>query len=412
MATVDQEVFRTERVATLAQQRVGLLAIVIMWNLFQSVNPLRATQTYQTWFFQSLRIATAAAYMIQAISLSQYRLARALDAFETYSLDGQTGTIPLGALRQDLIDAVEDAMSLGGAGEGLPEDDDIALFNELVSELREEFAEMAERLIEKETRSADAVRDLAGHDNPDRESLERVRDRMDELLDEMLEDPSTDDGWLIEIVLPPDDVGLDPDEVRRAFEENRRDLEESVRKAYIEEIENVLESRFTERYKIEDAYDDIRRIADKAGLDAAAYLERLAKERGQAVVERLAAKDNKLLLAARRTGPNPCAFCAMLAARGYVYTGTTAAGSSRGNKKRDGSLIDTSQGAWDTGIDGVRRYHANCQCSVVYRWQESDSTESVSSHLAALYEAAGSRTEFRNLLDRMRRENGGSLNLY
>ena len=398
--------------ATLAQQRVGLLAIVIMWNLFQSVNPVRATQTYQTWFFQSLRIATAAAYMIQAIALSQYRLARALDAFETYSLDGQTGTIPLGALRQDLIDAVEDAMSLGGSGEGLPEDDDIALFNELVSELREEFAEMAERLIEKETRSADAVRDLAGHDNPDRESLERVRDRMDELLDEMLEDPSTDDGWLIEIVLPPDDVGLDPDEVRRAFEENERDLEESVRKAYIEEIENVLESRFTERYKIEDAYDDIRRIADKAGLDAAAYLERLAKERGQAVVERLAAKDNKLLLAARRTGPNPCAFCAMLAARGYVYTGTTAAGSSRGNKKRDGSLIDTSQGAWDTGVDGVRRYHANCQCSVVYRWQESDSTESVSSYLASLYEAAGSRTEFRNLLDRMRRENGGSLNLY
>ena len=398
--------------ATLAQQRIGLLAIVIMWNLFQSVNPVRATQTYQTWFFQSLRIATAAAYMIQAIALSQYRLARALDAFETYSLDGQTGTVPLGVLRQDLIDAVEDAMSLGGSGEGLPEDDDIALFNELVSELREEFAEMAERLIEKETRSADAVRDLAGHDSPDRESLERVRDRMDELLDEMLEDPSTDDGWLIEIVLPPDDVGLDPDEVRRAFEENRRDLEESVRKAYIEEIENVLESRFTERYKIEDAYDDIRRIADKAGLDAAAYLERLAKERGQAVVERLAAKDNKLLLAARRTGPNPCAFCAMLAARGYVYTGTTAAGSSRGNKKRDGSLIDTSQGAWDTGIDGVRRYHANCQCSVVYRWQESDSTESVSSHLAALYEAAGSRTEFRNLLDRMRRENGGSLNLY
>ena len=412
MATVDQEVFRTERVATLAQQRVGLLAIVIMWNLFQSVNPVRATQTYQTWFFQSLRIATAAAYMIQAIALSQYRLARALDAFETYSLDGQTGTIPLGVLRQDLIDAVEDAMSLGGSGEGLPEDDDIALFNELVSELREEFAEMAERLIEKETRSADAVRDLAGHDNPDRESLERVRDRMDELLDEMLEDPSTDDGWLIEIVLPPDDVGLDPDEVRRAFEENERDLEESVRKAYIEEIENVLESRFTERYKIEDAYDDIRRIADKAGLDAAAYLERLAKERGQAVVERLAAKDNKLLLAARRTGPNPCAFCAMLAARGYVYTGTTAAGSSRGNKKRDGSLIDTSQGAWDTGVDGVRRYHANCQCSVVYRWQESDSTESVSSYLASLYEAAGSRTEFRNLLDRMRRENGGSLNLY
>ena len=398
--------------ATLAQQRVGLLAIVIMWNLFQSVNPVRATQTYQTWFFQSLRIATAAAYMIQAIALSQYRLARALDAFETYSLDGQTGTVPLGVLRQDLIDAVEDAMSLGGSGEGLPEDDDIALFNELVSELREEFAEMAERLIEKETRSADAVRDLAGHDNPDRESLERVRDRMDELLDEMLEDPSTDDGWLIEIVLPPDDVGLDPDEVRRAFEENRRELEESVRKAYIEEIENVLESRFTERYKIEDAYDDIRRIADKAGLDAAAYLERLAKERGQAVVERLAAKDNKLLLAARRTGPNPCAFCAMLAARGYVYTGTTAAGSSRGNKKRDGSLIDTSQGAWDTGVDGVRRYHANCQCSVVYRWQESDSTESVSSYLASLYEAAGSRTEFRNLLDRMRRENGGSLNLY
>lgn len=398
--------------ATLAQQRVGLLAIVIMWNLFQSVNPVRATQTYQTWFFQSLRIATAAAYMIQAIALSQYRLARALDAFETYSLDGQTGTVPLGVLRQDLIDAVEDAMSLGGSGEGLPEDDDIALFNELVSELREEFAEMAERLIEKETRSADAVRDLAGHDTPDRESLERVRDRMDELLDEMLEDPSTDDGWLIEIVLPPDDVGLDPDEVRRAFEENQRDLEESVRKAYIEEIENVLESRFTERYKLEDAYDDIRRIADKAGLDAAAYLERLAKERGQAVVERLAAKDNKLLLAARRTGPNPCAFCAMLAARGYVYTGTTAAGSSRGNKKRDGSLIDTSQGAWDTGVDGVRRYHANCQCSVVYRWQESDSTESVSSYLASLYEAAGSRTEFRNLLDRMRRENGGSLNLY
>lgn len=411
MATVDQEVYRVERAATLAQQRIGLLAIVIMWNLFTSVNPMKATQTYQTWFFQSARIAAAAAYMIRAVALSQYRLSRALDLFETITVTGDPGRVPLGDLRQDLIDSVEDALSLGGNGDGLPDNDDIALFNDLVSDLREEFAEMAERLTERDTRSADTVRDLAGHDDPDKESLQDVYDTLDDLLDSIINDPSIPDEREIEVVLPDGDE-FDLDDLEEFFKEGERDLEESIRRAYIEEIENVLERRFTDRFTIEDAYDEIREIADTAGLDAAAYLERLAKERGQSIVERLAAKDNKLLLAARRTGPNPCGWCAMLAARGYVYTGTTATGSSRSNTKRDGSLVDTSQGDWDTGIQGVRRYHANCQCSVVYRWQEAEQVESVAAYLAELYEAAGSRTEFRNLLDRMRRENGGSLNLY
>lgn len=412
MATVDQEVYRTERLATLAQQRIGLLAIVIMWNLFQSVNPTKATATYKTWFFQSVRIAEAAAYMIQAVALAQYRLARALDLLETVGVGGGTSPVLMGDLRQDLIDAVEDAMSLGGTGEGLPDDDNIALFNELVSGLREEFAEMAERLAEKETRSADAVKDLAGHDNPDGESLEDTKDTIDDILDQIINDPSIPDEQEIEVVLSEEGVG-DSDAIEELFEQGQRDLEESIRIAYIEEIENILERRFTDRYTIEDAYDEIREIADIAGLDAAAYLERLAKERGQAIVERLAAKDNKLLLAARRTGPNPCGWCAMLAARGYVYTGTTAAGSSRASTRRDGSLVDTSQGDWDTGIPGVRRYHANCQCSVVYRWQEAEQADAVTEYLGELWKAAGSsRTEFRNLLDRMRRANGGSLNLY
>src|SRR5699024_3643869 len=127
----------------------------------------------------------------------------------------------LGELRQDLIDSVEDALSLGGNGEGLPDNDDIALFNDLVSDPREEFAEMAERLTERDTRSADTVRDLAGHDNPDGESLQDVYDTLDHLLDSIINDPSIPDEREIEVVLPDGDE-FDLDDLEEFFKERER----------------------------------------------------------------------------------------------------------------------------------------------------------------------------------------------
>lgn len=418
MATVDVEVMRSERVSTLAQQRVGMLAIVVMWNLFQQVNPQYATTTYQTWFMQSLRVMRGAMLLVRALSLAQYRLARALDLLETVSLDGSGMPVLLGDLRQDLVDVVEDSMVLGTDldGDGLPDDDDISFFNDLVADLREEFADMAERLEDRDTRSADLVRDLGGEDDSVEESDEWVRGTLEDLLDEMINDPSPlpDNeeilaGWDLSDWVNQDDERWD-----EFFADADEDLERSIRKGFIEELENILQRRFTEDYSIEDAMEDIRRVADTAGLNASAWLERLAKERGRALVERIAANDNKLLLAARRTGPNPCAWCAMLAARGYVYTGTTAAGSFRQDTRRDGeeTRTATSGGGWDTGSDGLRRYHENCQCTVVYRWQEAEQTDSIAQWLGELRRSTSDLNEYRRLLDEIRRENGGSLNLY
>lgn len=405
---VDPEVHRVERASALAQQRVALIAIAAMWAMFRSVNPTDAAGTYMSWYEQAFRISRASAYLLRRLATSTYRLTRALDTGSTVSFDGDLDAVELGRLRQEFVDAVEDALDLGGVGAPLPDDPDVDYFNEVVADMREEFASLAESLGDRATRSADVVRDLAGGDPLGEDSLRTATDLLDDLLEQILSDPSLDHSEVIEVDQDFSDLGeRDRELFEEFFEDADREFEESIRKLYIEELENRVAEVVKNADQLRDLQAEIRDIADEAGLNAAEWLERLARNQGQILVDKAAAQDNQLLYAARKTGSNPCAFCAMLASRGYIYVGSTAGGTSnrrsRGGREQSSDLFNA---------DGVRAYHPNCQCSVVHRWHEDAQADSVADWFSELWKEAGSLNEFRKLLDDIRREQGGSLNLY
>lgn len=407
---VDAEVHRIEQTSTLAKQRIGLLSIVLMWNLFQSVNPDNPAQTYGQWFFRALRVSRAAAFLMRGLAKSQYRLTRALDTGGgTVAWTEDDALVrELGELRQEYVDKVEDALELGSKNNSLPDDEDVAYFNDLISDMKDEFAELAERLSEKETRSAEAVRDLGGADRVTEDSLKKSSGLLSDLLDDMLNDPSLPNDTAVEVDLDFSDLDeRDRDYFDQFFEDSENELRDEIRKAYIDRLDEMVERPVSEEWTLEDARNEIRELADEIGLNASAWLQRLANEQGRLLAERTAAKDDRQLMAARKTGSNPCSFCAMLASRGYVYTKTTAAGTSR-RIARSGNKVDASQ----FDASGFRSYHPNCQCSVVYRWQDTPQADAVSGYLSQLYHEAGDMRRFRRMLDEIRRERGGSLNLY
>ena len=70
------------------------------------------------------------------------------------------------------------------------------------------------------------------------------------------------------------------------------------------------------------------------------------------VTDRALRSDRKIRAVARGTAANPCAFCAMLASRGFVYSGD-------------------SFGSGDM-TTAFRRVHKNCQCYPIIRYVDAD----------------------------------------
>lgn len=70
---------------------------------------------------------------------------------------------------------------------------------------------------------------------------------------------------------------------------------------------------------------------------------------GRGVVDYAHSADKRMLMYARGTSSNPCAFCAMLASRGFVYATKTGATKSY-------------QGG------AMKSYHENCHCFAIARW--------------------------------------------
>jgi hypothetical protein len=97
-----------------------------------------------------------------------------------------------------------------------------------------------------------------------------------------------------------------------------------------------------------DLFDEFR----KSGSSGAGVVDFAVLSGGRNAIDRATRSDRKIKLVARRTSTNPCAFCAMLASRGWVYVNVDQAG------------VPTD----DKGADDIRKYHFNCHCTADVRW--------------------------------------------
>lgn len=134
--------------------------------------------------------------------------------------------------------------------------------------------------------------------------------------------------------------------------------DETVRKALITTLQNY--SDFTADYArilegAEDkakALDDIASLMESKSSLSGGHADGLVMRAGRQVLDYAHQSDKRIRLYARGTSSNPCAFCAMLASRGFVYWTATSATKTY----RDG---------------GMNSYHDNCHCFPIVRWVET-----------------------------------------
>lgn len=107
--------------------------------------------------------------------------------------------------------------------------------------------------------------------------------------------------------------------------------------------------------------DDPEFLADleSAGRGAAQAADREALRSGRDLMDRATRSDKRVLGWARVTDGNPCAFCAMLAARGAVYKSRATAEVARS----DTPPVDPMD---------LSRYHNGCHCQMVPVYDRAD----------------------------------------
>ena len=96
-----------------------------------------------------------------------------------------------------------------------------------------------------------------------------------------------------------------------------------------------------------------------AGSIGSGTVDALGMEGGRQAIDKAIRTDRRVKLVARGTGPDPCAFCAMLASRGFTYTGET---SGVGDSD-DGSVGEE-----------IKKFHINCHCYPIVRFVNVSST--------------------------------------
>ena len=87
---------------------------------------------------------------------------------------------------------------------------------------------------------------------------------------------------------------------------------------------------------------------------------------GRDAIDDAIRNDGRVEMFARKCGPNPCYWCAMLASRGFVYTKATA------NLTKRTTTVGGNAGNFEEGLNGrpldVRKFHDNCHCTIISRW--------------------------------------------
>lgn len=116
--------------------------------------------------------------------------------------------------------------------------------------------------------------------------------------------------------------------------------------------------------------DDVLNKATEAhgnsGSMGAGKVDKYGISAGRDAINDAIRHDDRVEKFARKLGPNPCHFCSMLASRGWVYSkGTTTT-------KRT-TTVAGNAGNFEEGLDGrpldVRKYHDNCHCTIISRWE-------------------------------------------
>ena len=337
MATAP-EVLAIEQLHQAAQARIGIAAAYLALAEWEGVNALNADGTSATWLAASVRIITAARKMSRRLAIAYYQLSRALESGSTLGapINSPATDVTLGQLRKSFREYALDAAALPSP-RTLSSDPDIRWFEQQLRERDIPEARTPGRLIRLEDAEVDPLvqnlLDVEGSNSTDSISIDEFE-------------------WELEMTF---------DEVDDAF----RDL---LREQAVERSTDKTKAlRSSNELTPDQALRQIEQSHDAAGSIGSGTVDALGMEGGRRAIDKAIRVDKRIKLVARGTSGDPCAFCAMLASRGFVYTGST---SGVGDTiSEDGTL--TIEG---TLSQDIKMYHVNCHCFPIVRFINTSDT--------------------------------------
>lgn len=337
MATLS-EIEAIEEAHRAAQARLGIVGAYLALADWNTVSAVAAAETAAGWLSRSLRMIVGIRRYSRRLAQSYYQLARALETGRSlgmpeYSDDPEAVT--MSGLRQQYLDLLLEVATL---------DTEKPTANP-------EGAWLHERLVEETT--------AAEHDE-NRRKIRLEASTLDPHIQNLL-DASDDKDSKVEVDEFDWLDDLTDEEVEQAFGQlltaNAVDKQRDAVKAL----------RGNDELTPDEVLDRAAESHGNAGAMGAGKVDKFGISAGRDAIDDAIRNDGRVEKFARKLGPNPCHFCAMLASRGWVYT----KGSGSTTKRR--TTVAGKEATFEEGLDGrpldVRKYHDNCHCTIISRWE-------------------------------------------
>jgi len=353
MASKEEEVRAIEEAHRAAQARLGIAGAYLSIAEWGSVNTLNASASGASWVQRSLRMIFAIRRKSTRLAVAYIRLVRALETGYTLGFpeyDDDPESLSMGDLRGQFHTLLLDIADLDSAPTDAEDED--------------------ERWFESELRRAE-------QDPVPREDRITFSDTdIEDQIQEWLDNPSIPDTDSIRI----DDFDwgeeMTPEDITDAFQ---KVLDDEVVKGYEKRLKQL---RSDEEASTSKQTAKIEQAFNSAGSLAGGRVDRYGINGGREMIDKVLAKDRRVKAYARGTRPNCCAFCALLASRGYVYSSEFGAVRTTNKTSRRGT--DVAAEGFDA--NGIRKYHDNCHCYTIVRFIDVPTLPEQSEYWAKAYE--------------------------
>jgi hypothetical protein len=302
-----------------AQARLGFAAAFVAlaeWQAVSALSPGAGAAT--SWLENSLKVILAIRKLSRRLAVSHYQLVRALEVGRTLGVPVDftttTGSTTLGTLRTSFREVAIDIAALPSPRTP-SKDPDIRWFEEHLASIPPAKV-------------------------PDAIHLDDIE--VDPLIQDLLDVEGTNDS----VSVPVDKYAWPKDLTDKQVDKAYRDL---LRKQALDDLAAKVKGlRGNPDISPDEAISGIEDAHATGGSIGSGTVDAAGMDAGREAIIGAIKNDKLVLAVARGTGPDPCAFCAMLASRGFVFASEQTAG---------------------VGDDPIiRKYHRHCHCFPIYKF--------------------------------------------
>ena len=330
------EVLAIEEAHRAAQARLGVAGAYLALREWNGIGVSASVSVGESWLTRGMQMIRALNRKSMRLAKSYYQLARALETGYTlglpeYSTDPQQVT--MGGLRKQYLDLLLEIADLDKPVES-----------------ESSGRDPDETWLEAELTNPQPIV-LSTSKAPVDFNNTDIDSYIQDLLD------ATDDDDNDELV-PVDPYTWEEPEL--TLEDIRREFAEELQAEADRRADEIRRIREDEELSAKQAFAKADKLHDAAGVVNAGKIDQAGIQAGRDLINTAASQDSRVMMWARGTGPNPCAFCSMLASRGFAYTSKARAMTTKGGGNQKSAFGDPS----------IKSYHANCHCFPVLRWAD------------------------------------------